>query len=196
MGGQMCPSGHECDNQIVVMTGATGGIGKEIAKELCTRNVSHLILACRDIRKSFTTKTQLKKLYPNVNIEIREVNLESFDDIRQLAEAIQKDYSRIDVLINGAGGKFSANKTADGCELNMQVNYLGHFLLTFLLLPLLKKSSQGRVINFSAQAYASVKFSGNNLLNSYEQNENDAFALSKLAVVASSVYLARALKGS
>lgn len=178
------------------MTGATGGIGNELAKELCTRHVAHLILACRDIKKSFTTKANLKKLFPNVNIEIREVNLESFDDIRQFAEAIRRDYSRIDVLINGAGGKFPSAKTADGCDLNMQVNYLSHFLLTNSLLPLLKQSAQGRVINFTAHAYASAKFGGNNLLNSAEQSDGrDSFALSKLAVVASSIHLAKALKG-
>lgn len=198
MGGQMCPSSGKCDNQIVLMTGATGGIGRELAQELCARNVAHLILAARDIKKSFTTKAHLKKLYPNVHIELREVNLESFADIRQFAEAIRKDYVRIDVLINGAGGKLPATITDDGCERNMQVNYLGHFLLTILLLPLLKRSARGRVINFTAHAYASAKFSGSNLLNgnAEQRSDGDAFALSKLAVVASSVALAKTLKGS
>lgn len=201
----MCPSTGKCDNQIVLMTGATGGIGHEIAKELCERNVRHLILACRDIRKSFTTKTQLKKLYPNVNIDIRELNLESLNEVRQFAAAMRKDYSRIDVLINGAGGKFSTTndaKTTDGYDRNMQVNYLSHFLLTNSLLPLLKQSEQGRIINFTAHAYASAKFSGNNLFGNRSNHSNnamassdDAFALSKLAVVASSIHLAAALRG-
>lgn len=191
----MCPSNEKLNDKIILITGATGGIGHEIIKEFCSRSVGQLILACRDLQKAAELKTNLLKLYPHIKIDIRHLDLASIKSTRQFAESIQNDFNRIDVLINNAGGKFKLNKTIDNFDENIQVNYLSHFLLTCLMLPMLKKSAQGRVINVTAHAYTTVKFNEANVLNSYEHNENNAFAISKLAVVASSIYLAKTLKG-
>lgn len=195
MGGQMCPSNQQLNDKIIILTGSTGGIGFEIAKELCTRSVAHLILACRNLKKAAEIKNALIKVNANVIIDIRHLDLESMQSVRQFTQTIQNDFQKIDVLINCAGGKFKIKQTTDGFEQNVQINYLSQFLLTYLLLPLLKKSVQGRVINFTAHAYTSVKFSENNTLNSFEDDDNTAFAISKLAIVSSSIYLAKRMKG-
>lgn len=197
MGGQMCPNQNQkLEQQTILITGATGGIGSEIVKELCQRSVARLILACRDLAKGNKTKEQLKKTFPNVVIDVRRIDLQSLNSVRQFVQSIQNDYQQIDVLINNAGGKFPIGKTVDDFEPNLQVNYLSHFLLTYLLLPLMKQSKQGRIINITAHAYASVKLSGNNsILNCYENDKSNAFALSKCMIVAGSVCLAEQLKG-
>lgn len=191
----MCPSNQQLNNKVIILTGSTGGIGIEIAKELCTRSVAHLILACRNLKKAAEIKNALIKINAKVIIDIRHLDLESIQSVRQFAQTVQNDFPKIDVLINCAGGKFKIKQTSNGFEQNVQVNYLSQFLLTYLLLPLLKKSIQGRVINFTAHAYTSVKFTANNTLNSFEDDDNTAFAISKLAIVSSSIYLAKRIKG-
>lgn len=196
MGGQVCPSSEKLEQQTIVVTGATSGIGCEIVKELCKRSVANLILTCRDLTKGSKTKEQLLKAFPNVAIDVRLLNLQSLDSVRQFVQSIKKDYCKIDVLINNAGGKFPIDKTVDGFEQNLQVNYLGHFLLSCLLLPLLKQSKQGRIINVTAHAYAAVKLGGiNGILNSYENDNGNAFAISKCMIVAGTIGLAQRLKG-
>lgn len=193
----MCPSTDKLNDHVVILTGATGGIGQEIAKDLSSRAVSRLILASKDLTKAAKMIKAITKLHGNVVVEVRHLDLRSFDSIRLFVKAIQKDFNKIDVLINSAGGKYSSSeRTSDGFEKNIQVNYLGHFLLTLLLLPLLKKAPQGRIINFAAQAYASAKLNADNALSVDENNGSNGFAASKLAVVISTVFLAKKLKGS
>lgn len=113
---------------------------------------------------------------------------------------IETDFEKIDILINNAGVTFYPyEKTCDGFETHLQVNYLGHFLLTALLLPKLLKSKQGRIINTSAHAYCAAKFDINDPLNTGtfapSYHARDAFAHSKAAVVLSTKYLSKLLKG-
>jgi retinol dehydrogenase 13 len=94
----------------------------------------------------------------------------------------------VDILINNAGLTFHPfAKTSDGFEMHLQVNYLGHFLLTHLLTPLLKKSKQGRIINVSAHAYSAGKMCIDDPLGittlAPQFHPRDAFAHSKLAIV-------------
>lgn len=108
------------------------------------------------------------------------------------------DYSKIDILINNAGITFHPyKKTADGFETHLQVNYLSHFLLTYLLIPMLKKSKQGRIINVAAHAYATGKMSIDDPLSILSTfHPRDAFAHSKLAIVLSNKKLAKVLKST
>lgn len=105
----------------------------------------------------------------------------------------------IDVLINNAGITFHPHeKTTDNFELHLQVNYMGHFLLSQLLLPLLEKSTSGRIINVSAHAYSGGKMTIDDPLNIGKWapafHARDAFSHSKLAIVLSSRHLAKVLK--
>jgi hypothetical protein len=110
------------------------------------------------------------------------------------------EYEKIDILINCAGLTFHPfEKTTDNFETHLQVNYLGHFLLSQLLLPLLNKSFQGRIINVSAHAYASAKMDTDDTLNlgtwAPTYHPRDAFAHSKLCILLATRKLAKELKG-
>jgi NAD(P)-dependent dehydrogenase (short-subunit alcohol dehydrogenase family) len=107
----------------------------------------------------------------------------------------------VDILINNAGLTFHPfAKTEDDFETHLQVNYLSHFLLTHLLMPLLKRSKQGRVINVAAHAYMTARMNVDDPLGisnlAPQFHPRDAFAHSKLAVVVSSRKLAEKLKAT
>lgn len=107
----------------------------------------------------------------------------------------------MDILVNNAGLTFHPFvKTSDGFELHLQVNYLGHFLLTHLLMPMLRKSKQGRIINVSAHAYSAGLMSIDDPLGisniAPEFHPRDAYSHSKLAINLWSRKLARILTGS
>lgn len=198
MGGQICMLSNNINGQIVIVTGSSGGIGLEIVKELCRRG-ARVIMACRDIKKTEKIIELIKQEQPKANVCVRYLDLLSFDNIRRFVKLLEQDYKKIDILINNAGVTFQPNdKTVDGFETHLQVNYLGHFLLTHLLIPKLKASQQGRVINVAAHAYASGKMNIDDPLNvgtwSPGYHARDAFAHSKLAIVLASQYLAQILK--
>lgn len=113
-------------------------------------------------------------------------------------DSLENDYERVDILINNAGAMYyKYEKTVDKFETNLQVNYLGHFLLTHLLLPSLKRSDNGRIINVSANAYSSAQMGIDDPLHIGKlaplYHPRDAFAHSKLAVLLSTKKLAREL---
>ena len=106
--------------------------------------------------------------------------------------------SKIDVLINNAGiGFLEFNKTKEGFETHLVTNYLSHFYLTHLLLPKLKASENGRIINVSAQAHYTGELNLGDLNNEFEYNYNKAFSQSKLALVMMARHMKRKiLKGN
>jgi NAD(P)-dependent dehydrogenase (short-subunit alcohol dehydrogenase family) len=112
---------------------------------------------------------------------------------------IENDYEKVDILINCAGVMYyKYEKTVDKFETNLQINYLGHFLLTHLLVPMLKRSINGRIINVSGNAYSSAQMNIDDPLNISNlaplYHPRDAFAHSKLAVLLSTRKLATELK--
>ncbi|XP_059611082.1 retinol dehydrogenase 11 [Phlebotomus argentipes] len=194
MGGQRCPSENKIDGLVVVMTGGTGGIGWEVCKELCARS-GHVILAVRNMEKAEKMIMSLKKVQPNAKIEANYMDLKSFDCVRRFVKTLETKCSHIDILINNAGLMFHPYElTADGFEMHLQCNYLGHFLLTMLTLPLLQKSRQGRIVNVSAHAHTTAKMDYEDPLNigpwAAAYHPRDAFAHAKLASILTTRYLA------
>lgn len=175
------------------------GIGFEVTKELCLRG-AHVIVAARDMKKAEQTVALIKKKQPSATLETRYLDLKSFDCVRRFAKTIAKDFDKVDVLINNAGIIFNKfDKTVDSFESHLQVNYLSHFMLSSLLLPLLKNAVNGRIINMSAHAYASGKIDIDDPLNTGQwapaYHHRDAFAHSKLCILLASKHLAKELKG-
>ncbi|XP_055904323.1 retinol dehydrogenase 13 [Eupeodes corollae] len=205
MGGQRCPNVNQIDRQVVIVTGGNSGIGMEISKALAGRG-GHVIMACRDLVKSARIVAMLKRELScrtegEYFIETRCLDLRSFDSVKRFARDIQAEFERVDILINNAGVIFHPeSKSVDGFEMHLQVNYLAPFLLTHLLLPHLKKSDNGRVINVSAHAHATAKMDFDDPLNvgtwAVKFHARDAFSHSKLAVILATKWLARELKGS
>lgn len=193
VGGVDCVSRNRIDDKIIIITGSTSGIGLETAKDLISRG-GHVILAVRNIDKANKIFEGIKKKNEKFKISVIQLDISDFFSIQSFAKRIIEEYEKIDVLINNAAVIFQPfQKTAEGNELTLVTNYLGPFLLTHLLLPLLNKSTNGRIINVSAVAHFTGKLKLDNLNMEKNFNEKDAFAQSKLALTIFTRYLASLL---
>lgn len=136
----------------IILTGATSGLGLAAAKALSQQN-HHLIIACRNMTKGEEVLKALKKLAPNSKIELFQVDLSDLTSIETFISRINESFDSIDVLINNAG-VFSERKhfTKDLYELTIGTNYIGTFALTYGLIPLLKKSTDSRILNIVSRA--------------------------------------------
>jgi retinol dehydrogenase-12 len=152
-----------CDGKLMVVTGANTGIGKETARQLYLSGAT-VILACRSLERAQAARddiiatpseeVEVQLLKPVGKVEIQSLDLSSLKSVRQAAKELLKKYKTIDVLINNAGIMMDEQSfTEDGYDLTMQANYLGHYLLTRLLLPALKKSKDPRIINVTSSTY-------------------------------------------
>ncbi|XP_072020882.1 retinol dehydrogenase 12-like [Amphiura filiformis] len=148
-----CDSKARLDGKTVIVTGSNTGIGKETARDLARRGAK-VILACRNITKAAAAAEDIERSTSNGKIVVQKLDLSSLASVREFAKKINQEEERLDVLINNAGVVQSPRKeTEDGFEMTFGTNHLGHFLLTNLLLNLLKKSASSRVINVSSDGY-------------------------------------------
>ncbi len=137
----------------MVITGATSGIGKEAARVLAGKNAS-VIIAARNLEKADAAAAEIRKAFPDADISVRELDLSSLASVNAFADSVLEDFDTLDVLINNAGIMMCPYaKTADGFEIQMGTNHLGHFALTGRLLPLLKKTEGSRVVVVSSIAH-------------------------------------------
>ncbi len=137
-------------NKTCLITGATSGIGKAAALGLAESGCT-LILTGRNMKKGGVVINTIKRKIKNQNVEFISADISSIEEVKQLAEKVKSKYEQIDILINNAGARYDKYKeSADGIELTFATNHLGHFLLTILLLNLLKKSPSGRIINVAS----------------------------------------------
>ncbi|XP_015113506.1 retinol dehydrogenase 13 [Diachasma alloeum] len=193
MAGQKCPSEERIDGKTVVITGASSGIGKEIAIELARRG-GHIILAVRDENLGRAVAEKIRVI-PNANVDVRKIDLSSLKSVREFAEKLE--VNEVDILINNAGIVFHPyKKTDEGFELHFVTNYLGHFLLTQLLLPKLKAAKQGRIINISAQAHIASKIHLDDFNLEEKFSAGEAFGQSKLAMIMMARHMSQLLKGT
>ncbi len=168
-------------NKIILITGATSGIGKVTSTELAKAG-AHIIIIARNKEKAISTQQEIAKETGNNNIDIFIADLSSLQQVRKVAGEINGSYSRIDISINNAGfiATSQRKESADGNELTLATNHLGPFLLTALLFPLIKKSAEGRIINLSSEAHklGSADFNNIQLLHNYSAMK--AYCNSKL----------------
>ncbi len=155
----------------MIVTGSNCGIGYEAALDLAKRG-AHVILACRAMKKAQLAQEKIIADSKNNKVDIEKLDCASFQSVREFADRFKSKYNHLDILINNAGltqEKF--RKTIDGFETTFQVNYLSTFLLTHLLIDLLKKSSPSRVVNVSALAgkWTQINWDDINLEKNYGQ---------------------------
>ncbi|XP_046401448.1 retinol dehydrogenase 13-like [Ischnura elegans] len=192
MGGSDCPSSQKIDGKRVIVTGSSSGIGFEVALLLANRG-GQLILACRDDVAAASAVNDIKNRVKNSSVIAKHLDLASLKSIREFTDTLEWD--RVDILINNAGLVFHPfEKTEDGFEMHFASNYLGHFLLTHLLLPKLKAAQNGRVINVSSQAHTVSEINLFDLNRESNYTPREAFGQSKLALVLMAGEMARRLK--
>ncbi|XP_029903083.1 retinol dehydrogenase 14b [Myripristis murdjan] len=182
----------------VIVTGANSGIGKAVAEELLKLQ-ARVIMACRDQRSAEEAAQEMKKQTGQGQgaVVVKHLDLASLRSVRKFCAEIVEEESKIDVLINNAGVyQCPYTKTEDGFEMQLGVNHLGHFLLTHLLLDLLKTSAPSRVVVVSSKLYkyGHINFDDLNSENNY--NKAFCYSQSKLANLLFTLELARRLEGT
>ena len=183
-------------DKIVLITGSTDGIGKQTARELAGMGY-HINVHGRNKQSVDLAINEMNASVDNAKISGIEADLSSLSQVHKLADEIKNKYERLDVLINNAG--VYMNKyvlTEDGYEMTFAVNHLSHFLLTNLLLDIIKKSDDGRIINVSSMAHQSGKIDWNNLNSERSFNPYGAYATSKIANILFTKELAEKLNGT
>jgi NAD(P)-dependent dehydrogenase (short-subunit alcohol dehydrogenase family) len=182
--------------RVVIITGATSGLGKEAAKVLASKNAT-VIMAVRNTEKGGSVANEIGKSFPNATIDVRGLDLNSLKSIRTFADGVLSAYNRLDILINNAGVMMCPfSKTEDGLEIQMGVNHFGHFALTGHLMPLLKKTKASRIVATSSIGHrqGNIDFDDINWkTRTYASGK--AYGDSKLANLYFTYELARKLKG-
>jgi NAD(P)-dependent dehydrogenase (short-subunit alcohol dehydrogenase family) len=178
----------------ILVTGATDGLGKRVARELAAKGTT-VLLHGRSPERLEVTLEVLRSQTSSQKVGSYLADLSSLAAVRDLAERILSEYDRLDVLVNNAGIIVQERKESeDGYELTFAVNYLSHFLLTSLLLPLLKDSAPARVVNVASAGQSPIDFSNLMLERGYDVMR--AYSQSKLAQVTFTFELAERLSGT
>ncbi len=139
--------------KVVIVTGSSSGIGFEAAKALANKNAK-AIIAVRNLQKGEKAKEKIIAENPSADISIMQIDLSDLASIKKFAEAFNKNFDRLDILINNAGVMIPPySKTKDGFELQMGTNHLGHFALTLQLIGLLEKTENSRIVNVASNAH-------------------------------------------
>ncbi|XP_047013850.1 retinol dehydrogenase 13 [Ictalurus punctatus] len=195
--GGVCTSQTHLSGKTVLITGANTGIGKETAQDMARRG-ARVVMACRDLRRADMAVQEIRRATGNGNVVIRHLNLASLYSIHEFAKEFLATEERLDILINNAGVMMCPKWiTEDGFETQLAVNHLGHFLLTNLLLGILKSSAPSRVVNVSCIAHVGGKIHIDDLFfDKRPYNSLDSYRQSKLANVLFSKELAQRMKGT
>lgn len=142
------------DKKIILVTGASSGIGKVTALALAKQGHT-VILHGRDAEKTKAVYEEIKKETGSGSLDMITADLSLMKEVEKFADAVKTKYDRLDVLINNAGGQFGSKReeTSEGHERTMAINLLAPFLLTHLLLGHLQKSVSARVVTVSSESY-------------------------------------------
>ncbi|KAH8325218.1 hypothetical protein KR074_012218, partial [Drosophila pseudoananassae] len=182
--------------KVFVITGANTGIGKETALEIAKRGGT-VYLACRNMNKCEKARQEIILESNNQNVFARELDLSSLESIRKFAAGFKREQDQLNVLINNAGVMhIKKTLTKDGFELQLGVNHMGHFLLTHLLLDVLKKTAPSRIVNVSSLAHTQGSINVNDLNSEKSYSRINAYSQSKLANVLFTRELSKRLEGT
>lgn len=145
--------GIDLSGRTVFITGGASGLGTETARAMAAKG-AHIVIAVRDMAKGEAAVKEICKGLSNNAVDIIECDLASLDSIRQCAKTANAKYDKIDLLINNAGVMACPKKeTADGFEMQFGTNHIGHFLLTNLLMPIVEKGENQRIVNLSSRGH-------------------------------------------
>lgn len=138
---------------VVVVTGANGGLGLATASVLASKR-AHVVMAVRDQEKAAHAVEAIRRETPDADLELVALDLGSLASVRSAADEIIAGHDRVDILINNAGVMaVPERRTADGFEMQLGINHLGHWALTSHLMPLLLAAPSARVVSVTSTAH-------------------------------------------
>ncbi len=147
--------GHTWKNNMktIIVTGATSGVGMEIARELL-RLGHRVISGARNMDKAEKVKAALIHDTKNTSLDFFQADFGNFESVKEFAGNIEANYEKLDILINNAGTwEMGFQETVNGIETNLQVNHLSPMLLTLSLFPMLSNTAKSRIVNTSSGAH-------------------------------------------
>lgn len=167
--------------KVAIVTGGNSGVGYETALALAKKDIE-VVLACRNIKKAEEAKSEILNQYAKARVNIMNVDMSSLRQVREFADQCQEKYQKLDLLINNAGIMMSPYKvTEDGFENQLATNYIGHFALTRLLLPLLISTPGSRVVTLSSLSYKWAEIQFDDLQATQGYSRRKAYGQSKRA---------------
>ena len=182
--------------KVILVTGATGGIGKATAIGLATLG-ARVGVTGRDLARAEQAVADIRGASGNPSVDAFAADLTSQAEVRRLAVAVLDAYPRLHVLVNNVGGFWAhRHQTADGLEHTFALNHLAPFLLTNLLLDRLKASAPARVVTLSSGAQSMGRIAFDDLQGARNYSGQRAYSQSKLASIMFTMELARRLEGT
>lgn len=182
--------------KVCIVTGASSGIGKETALGLA-KLAARVVLVCRDPGRGEAAQREIIKKSGSDQVDLMLCDLSSQASIRRFSEEFRNQHRRLDVLVNNAGVVLNRRSmTEDGIESTFAINHLGYFLLTNLLLDLMKKNAPSRIVNVASTAHRYGKLDVSAWVIGRNYSSFGAYANSKLANVLFTYELARRLQGT
>ncbi|HEY4822053.1 MAG TPA: SDR family oxidoreductase [Candidatus Bathyarchaeia archaeon] len=187
---------HRIDGKMCIVTGGNSGIGKATALGLAELGGS-IIIVCRNKREGEATQSDIKTKSGNENVHLLAADLSSMQSIRQLADDFKRTYQKLHVLVNNAGEILTKRHvTVDGFERTFASSHLGHFLLTNLLLDVIKASAPARIVNITSSAHRGARIHFDDLHGEKKYSAFQAYGQAKLANVLFTYELAKRMKGT
>jgi len=182
--------------KVVVITGATSGIGQVAAERLAERG-ARIVLVARDRARGEATLARLRARAPGLGHSIHYADLSRLSEMKRVASEIAALEPRIDVLINNAGAIFNSRQiTEDGLELTFATNHMAYFVLTHGLRERLVASAPARVINTASNAHRGSRLDFNDLQSARGYGGLKVYGRSKLCNILYTRELARRLAGT
>lgn len=181
--------------KVVLITGASSGIGLVTARQLA-KNGAEVVMICRDRDRGHSARMEVADVATGPAPRLLLADLSSQAAIRTVADLVRLRFPRIDVLINNAGACYAGRElTAEGIERTLATNHLGPFLLTNLLLDLVRAAPAGRIVNVASEVYP-AKLEFDNLQGERRYGFLNAYFRSKLENILFTFELARRLEGT
>jgi NAD(P)-dependent dehydrogenase (short-subunit alcohol dehydrogenase family) len=185
----------DMNGKIVLVTGATSGIGKVTARALAQMG-AHVVIVGRNAERTRQTAEELKAATGSQKIDFMLADLSSMAAVRKLAEEFLAKYDRLNVLVNNAGAvNMSRETTVDGYELTFATNHLAYFLLANMLLPALEKGAPARVVNVASEAHRGKRIDFEDLMATRGYSIFQQYGRSKLANILFTRELSRRVAG-
>jgi len=181
-------------DKVVVITGANSGLGFESAKTLAGKGAT-VVMTARNLSKGQKAFDEILEQHPTASLDLMKLDVGDLTSVRTFVDAFKAKYDRLDILLNNAGlMAIPRQETADGFEMQLGVNHLGHFALTGLLLDVIVRTPNARIHNVSSSANYMGTINFDDLMGENEYSRWGAYGQSKLANVFFSFELQKRLQ--